>query len=149
MKSKVLIMTAVALIFSCMPAIAQEQKEKEKSLEEKCEDEADRLQNVLKLEDWQVFYVDSILKHDYTALKADYDELQKSRVANSTLYELARDKWMEKIDLAYQKIFTPEQWAKYLKQGAGREIKAREKRRLKAQEATEATQEKGKKSKKK
>ncbi|MCQ2115012.1 MAG: hypothetical protein MJZ07_02290 [Bacteroidales bacterium] len=149
MKSKVLIMTAVALIFSCMPAIAQEQKEKEKSLEEKCEDEADRLQNVLKLEDWQVFYVDSILKHDYAALKADYDELQKSRVANSTLYELARDKWMEKIDLAYQKIFTPEQWAKYLKQGAGREIKAREKRRLKAQEATEATQEKGKKSKKK
>lgn len=142
-------MTAVALIFSCMPAIAQEQKEKEKSLEEKCEDEADRLQNVLKLEDWQVFYVDSILKHDYAALKADYDELQKSRVANSTLYELARDKWMEKIDLAYQKIFTPEQWAKYLKQGAGREIKAREKRRLKAQEATEATQEKGKKSKKK
>lgn len=149
MKSKVLIMTAVALIFSCMPAIAQEQKEKEKSLEEKCEDEADRLQNVLKLEDWQVFYVDSILKHDYAALKADYDELQKSRVANSTLYELARDKWMEKIDLAYQKIFTPEQWAKYLKQGAGREIKAREKRRLKAREATEATQEKGKKSKKK
>lgn len=149
MKSKVLIMTAVALIFNCMPAIAQEQKEKEKSLEEKCEDEADRLQNVLKLEDWQVFYVDSILKHDYAALKADYDELQKSRVANSTLYELARDKWMEKIDLAYQKIFTPEQWAKYLKQGAGREIKAREKRRLKAQEATEATQEKGKKSKKK
>lgn len=149
MKSKVLIMTAVALIFSCMPAIAQEQKEKEKSLEEKCEDEADRLQNVLKLEDWQVFYVDSILKHDYAALKADYDELQKSRVANSTLYELARDKWMEKIDLAYQKIFTPEQWAKYLKQGAGREIKAREKRRLKAQEATGATQEKGKKSKKK
>ena len=149
MKSKVLIMAAAAMLFCCNMAYAQEQKEKEKSLEEKCEDEADRLQNILKLEDWQVFYVDSILKHDYNALKAEYDALQKSRVSNSTLYELARDKWMEKIDLAYEKIFTPEQWAKYLKQGAAREMKAREKRRLKAQEDTDASKEKGGKSKKK
>lgn len=149
MKSKVLIIAAVALAFNCTQALAQEQKEKEKTLEERCEEEADRLQNVLKLEDWQVFYVDSILKHDYAALKAEYDALQKNRVTNSTLYELARDKWMEKIDMAYRKIFDETQWAKYLKQGAGKEIKAREKRRLKAQEATEATQEKGKKSKKK
>ena len=43
------------------------------------------------------------------------------------------DKWMEKIDAAYKKIFNPEQWAAYLKSGAAKQQKARDKRKIKAE----------------
>jgi len=143
MKVKFWIMTVLSLLLVSGMASAQEQ-EKEKSLEERCEEEADRLQRVLDLEDWQVFRVDSVMKHDYAALQAEYNELQRSRVMNPSLYELASDKWMEKMDQAYEKIFTEEQWKKYLKQGAGKAQKARAKRRQKA----EATVDGGNKKKK-
>ena len=86
---------------------------------------------MLDLEDWQVFYVDSILKHDYTAMMAEADKLRAAKVANSSLYVEVNDRWMEKIDAAYRKIFTDEQWAAYLKQGAGKAQKARAKRKAK------------------
>jgi hypothetical protein len=40
---------------------------------------------------------------------------------------------MEQIDVTYKKIFTEKQWAAYLKSGAGKAIKAREKRKAKVQ----------------
>jgi hypothetical protein len=39
---------------------------------------------------------------------------------------------MEQIDKTYEKIFNPEQWAAYLKTGAAKLQKAREKRKAKA-----------------
>jgi hypothetical protein len=64
---------------------------------------------------------------------AEYDVLRQSKVANSSMYVAVQDKWMEKIDASYRKIFTDRQWAAYLKSGAAKAQKAREKRRLKAQ----------------
>ena len=95
--------------------------------------EADRLQRVLDLEDWQVFYVDSTLKHDFPAMMAEYEELRKAKVENNSMYIAINDKWMEQIDVTYKKIFTEEQWAAYLKQGAAKAQKARAKRKAKAQ----------------
>lgn len=116
----------------CVPAFAQE-KEKQPSLEERIEEEADRLQTKLDLEDWQAFYVDSTLKHDLTAMQAEYEKLQKMKVENSNSYQAVQDKWMEAIDASYKRIFTAEQWEKYLKTGVAKEMKKREKRRKKAQ----------------
>ena len=95
--------------------------------------EADRLQRILDLEDWQTFYVDSTLKHDFPAMMADYDRLKASKVSNASIYMNVRDKWMERIDSTYKTIFTEEQWNAYLKSGAAREQKARAKRKAKAQ----------------
>lgn len=100
---------------------------------ERAEIEADRLQKLLDLEDWQVFYVDSTLKHDFPAMMAEYDELRKSRVSNQMMYQNVYDKWMEQVDNTYKKIFTESQWAAYLKSGAARAQKAREKRKAKAE----------------
>lgn len=100
---------------------------------ERAEIEADRLQKLLDLEDWQVFYVDSTLKHDFPAMMAEYDELRKSRVSNQMMYQNVYDKWMEQVDNTYRKIFTESQWAAYLKSGAARAQKAREKRKAKAE----------------
>ena len=128
----VAVATFFALSFFCCEANAQQQP-KQPDIYEQAEMEADRLQRVLDLEDWQVFYVDSTLKHDFPAMMAEYDQLRKAKVANSSMYQDVQDKWMDQIDATYKRIFTPEQWAAYLKQGAAKAQKAREKRRLKAQ----------------
>lgn len=66
--------------------------------------EADRLGDLLKLEYWQVFYVDSTLQHDFTALQDEMNKLQSARVENYDLYMSVRDKWFEQIDNTYKKI---------------------------------------------
>ena len=108
-----------------------QQQEKQPDVYEQAEQEADRLQGLLDLEDWQVFYVDSTLKHDFPAMMADYEELRKAKVANQSMYQDVHDKWMDQIDKTYMRIFTDEQWAKYLKNGAARAQKARAKRKEK------------------
>ena len=121
----------VLLSAFCVKAYAQQPQEKP-DLFEQAEMEADRLQRVLDLEDWQVFYVDSTLKHDYQQMIAEYEELQKSKVMNTSMYQAVHDKWMEHIEVTYRRIFDDSQWTAYLKSGAGKAIKAREKRQAKA-----------------
>ena len=113
-------------------ALAQQQ-EKMPDIYQQAEMEADRLQKLLDLEDWQTFYVDSTLKHDFPAMMAEYEEMKNAKIGNTTIYVAVQDKWMDQIDATYRKIFTDEQWAAYLRQGAGKAQKAREKRRMKAE----------------
>ena len=73
---------------------AQEQQQKEIDVMEFAEKEADRLQQLLNLDDAQVFYVDSILNHDYRAMQAEFIEMNKSKVSNTDYYLMIQDKWM-------------------------------------------------------
>ena len=130
MKYNLYVMAFCACFMAFSMNLSAQQPE-QPDMMERIEQEADRLQRVLDLEDWQVFYVDSILKHDYTAMMAEADKLRAAKVANSSIYMEVNDRWMEKIDAAYRKIFTDEQWAAYLKQGAGKAQKARAKRKAK------------------
>jgi hypothetical protein len=114
-------------------SVFAQQKQEEPDLMERAEMEADRLQKLLKLADWQVFYVDSTLKHDYAAMMAESEAMRESKVSNVSMYQDLADKWMERIDAVYRNIFTEEQWAAYLKSGAGKAIKMREKRKAKAE----------------
>ena len=117
------------ILLAAAPAIIAQEPEKPKEPWEIAEEEADRLQRVLELEDWQVFYVDSTLKHDYQQLTDEIDKLRASKVSNTSLYIAVQDKWMDTIDASYKKIFTQTQWAAYLKTGAGKAQKARAKRK--------------------
>lgn len=125
-----LIFTVLALLTCCFTISAQEPEQPD--VYEQAEAEADRLQRVLDLEDWQVFYVDSTLKHDFPAMMAEYEKLRSSKVSNTSLYIAVQDKWMDQIDATYKKIFNQQQWAAYLKSGAAKAQKAREKRKAKA-----------------
>lgn len=133
MKFRVICILAAMLLVAQAQSLFAQQKPEEQDIYEQIELEADRLQRVLELEDWQVFYVDSTLKHDYPAMQAEVMKLAEAKVANRDMYIMVQDKWMEQIDATYKRIFTPEQWAAYLKQGAGKAQKAREKRRLKSE----------------
>lgn len=125
---KRIILSTAALLLS-IASYAQQQEEPD--FYELAEKETERLQRTVKLEDWQLFYVDSVLVHDYMAMNDDLQRLQANKVSNSSIYHGIQDKWMEQIDHAFRKFFTDEQWAAYLKQGAAKAQKARAKRAAK------------------
>ena len=133
MKLKIFLIAVCAMSACIVCSNASAQQQKQPDVYEQAEMEADRLQRVLDLEDWQVFYVDSTLKHDFPALMAEYEQLKSSKVENVSMYQMVQDKWMEQIDATYKRIFTEPQWKAYLKQGASKAQKARAKRRAKAE----------------
>lgn len=95
------------------------------------EEEADKLARILKLEDWQVFYVDSTLKANFFQLQIDLEKLQNAKVTNTSLYQDVKDKCWDEIDRNYKRWFTEEQWNAYLKSGAAKLQKQRAKRKEK------------------
>ena len=131
MKLNIRVLAAFVMMFMGFSAYAQQQEQPD--IFEQAEIEADKLQRLLGLEDWQTFYVDSILKQEYSAMLAEYEQYQKAKVSNSSIYIAVQDKWRDKMDAAFRKVFNDEQWAKYLKNGAAKAQKGREKRKAKAE----------------
>ena len=130
-----IVLCAVLSAGFCLSLAAQNmtdaEKKAEKEFRESLDREIDRLTGLLKLEDWQVFYVDSILNHDYKAMQAELKVLQEQKVSNTDMYYDIQYKWQDRIYEAFQKIFDEDQWAKYLKTGAARDKKTRDKKRAK------------------
>jgi hypothetical protein len=123
-------------ILSVFTAKAQNQQpqtpeQQEKQLMEYVDKEVQRLSNLLNLEYWQEFYVDSTLTHDLKAMTEEMAKLRGAKVENTDLYQGVQDKWMQQIDDNYKRYFTEEQWKKYWKSGGERAWKAREKRKKK------------------
>lgn len=130
MKLKMFAAAAFLSLFFCFEAFAQQQEQPD--IYKQAEMESDRLQRMLDLEDWQAFYVDSTLMHDFPAMMAEMEEMRSAMVSNASMYTAVKDKWWDQIDNTFKKIFNEEQWAAYLKSGAAKAQKMREKRRLKA-----------------
>lgn len=106
----------------------QTPEEQEKQMMEYVDKEVQRLSNLLDLEYWQEFYVDSTLTHDLKAMSQELEGMQKAKVENRDLYVSVQDKWMQQVDNSYKRFFTPEQWNKYWKSGGKRAQEARDKR---------------------
>ena len=124
------------LALVCLPASAQsgqKKEDKEKKMDEFIQNQVSNLENSLKLETWQTFYVDSILNHDYSAIQDELDNLSSAKVSNTDIYIRTQDKWNEQIYQALSKVMNEAQWNKYLKMGAAREKKFRDKRNSRAE----------------
>ena len=106
----------------------QSDEEAAKKIREAIDATIQNYERLLALEDWQTFYVDSILTHDYEALNQELKGLQAAKMTNTDVYQQVQDKWAEQIYVSMQKVLDEGQWAKYLKNGAAREKKARDKR---------------------
>lgn len=133
-KSTKLFATIVFLMVSVCTFAQQgpdNEKEQQKQMDEMIEKQLERYTDLLDLEDWQIFYLDSIYHHDYTALRDELAQMSKARVGNVDLYQQVQDKWFEKMYCSIRKVLGDEQWAKYLKTGAEKEKKARDKRAAK------------------
>ena len=121
----------LTLAFACLSLYAQgpaSPEEMQQQLFEAIDKEIENNTNLLKLEDWQIFMIDSTLTHDLTAMQNELMALNTAKVSNTNAYISVQDKWSEAIYQSYMKILNPEQQAKYLKSGAGRAKKARDKR---------------------
>lgn len=128
----IIVLSLLSFCVSAQQPQGDKDKEKEeKQMREMIDKMVNSLEMNLQLEDWQLFYADSIFTHDYGEMSAELQALNKAKVSNPTPYEKAQDKWMEQMYQSLHKIFNEEQWAKYLKQGAARDKKARDKRMAK------------------
>lgn len=109
------------------------QAEQEKKMDEFIQKQVSTFETTLKLEPWQTFYVDSILNHDFRAMQDELNELSSAKVSNTDIYVKAQDKWNEKIYNSFRKILNDAQWTKYLKMGAAKDKKSRDKRKAKSE----------------
>lgn len=128
---------AMTFTFTAMAQAPLSPEEEAKKLRESIDKEVDRLASLLDLEDWQIFYVDSTLTHNLEAMVAESKQMQTSKVTNRDLYYLSMDKWNERTDQQYEKIFTKEQWDRYMNTGGKKAKKERDKRAEKARKADE------------
>lgn len=119
------------MALSTFTMYGQQPEDKEKKLRESIDASLEKYEKTLDLEGWQVFYLDSILTHDYGAMMVELEEKSKAKVENTDIYMQVQDKWMEQMYNSVHKVLNEEQWNKYLKQGARRDKKERDKRESK------------------
>lgn len=133
MRIKTFILAICVALFS-VSLPAQDNKtpeQREKEFYEAIEQQVERLAEQLDLEDWQIFYVDSILTHDYKAMQEEFAAMSAAKMSNPDLFYDVQDKWMEQIYQSMRKVLNDKQWALYEKYGAARDKKARDKRAAK------------------
>ena len=129
---RILVVSLLALIPVAVRAQEQKSPEQmEKEMYAAIEKEVEKYTNLLDLDMAQEFYVDSILTHDYFAMREEMMQKSNARVSSNDVYVSIQDKWAEKIYVAFRKVLTDEQWEKYLKNGAAKDKKARDKREAK------------------
>jgi len=119
--------TTIALLFCSFSASAQDKKA-ENDFYTKIEEQVEQLKISLKLEDWQVFYADSILSNNIMSRNKELKKLQDAKVSNQDLYYVVADKWDEATYRAFEKILNSEQWDRYNRKFAGKAKKDRDKR---------------------
>ena len=100
------------------------QQQPEKSPEEYAIEEAERLGKELLLDGSQMFYVDSILRANFTALQEDMERLKERGSEDYDTYTVTREKWIQKTMDSFKLILDEQQYIKYLKYlGKGKEYK--------------------------
>lgn len=117
---------AAALLLAAPAALAQEPQQP--NVDEIIAKQLENLTRTFKLDEVQVFYVDSILQYNFRALNDEFEETRKGGASNAETYQAISDKWMDATDQAFERVFTEEQWKKYMKSTYGKEKTHRDKR---------------------
>lgn len=129
--SAVILLLPILASAQTNPEMDAKAREQEKKFDEAMEKQLEYYASALKLDDAQIFFLDSIIRHNNKALVEEIKELNAAKVSNSDYFQIAQDKWMDKTYYAIQAVLNEEQWAKYLKLGAAKSKKDRDKRAAK------------------
>jgi len=121
-----ILLLAAALLLSVPAARAQEPQQPD--IDQIIANQIDNLTRTFKLDEVQVFFVDSILQYNYHAMNEAFEEARKTGASNADTYQAISDQWMQATDEAFQRFFTKDQWNKYMKSSYGKEKQRREKR---------------------
>lgn len=122
--SKLLKFFFCALLLSgAVTAKAQEQPQ-QKSPEEIAEIEIGHWEAILKLSQTQIFYVDSILNHNYKAMFEEIEKMKAMGMQSPDTFRTIQGKWVEKNVVAMKGVLDEQQYIGYLKGiGRGKEYK--------------------------
>lgn len=121
-----LLLFAASLLLSTPAALAQEPQEPD--LDKIIATQLDNLTRTFKLDDVQVFFVDSILQYNFHAMNDEFEQTRRTGASNNETFQIISDKWMAATDEAFERFFTEEQWKKYMKSSYGKEKIRRDKR---------------------
>lgn len=122
MKQIIFCLLTAAALLAFNTAHAQEQEQE--SPEEIAIKMANRLETDLKLNSTQLFYVDSIFRHNYTELFAAVEEARARGSQDQQTYKTLSEKWMQKTFNALKGVLDEQQYIRYLKMmGKGKEYK--------------------------
>lgn len=122
----ILLLFAASLLLSSPAALAQEPQEPD--LDKIIATQLDNLTRTFKLDDVQVFFVDSILQYNFRAMNDEFEQTRRTGASNNETFQIISDKWMAATDEAFERFFTEEQWKKYMKSSYGKEKIRRDKR---------------------
>lgn len=116
-----------SMLFAPLPRAAA-QDVQEPDVNQIINQQVENLTRSFKLDEVQVFFVDSILQYNYPAMMDEFSRTKKTGASNDETYLAISDKWMARTDDAFRKVFREDQWTKYLKSTYGKEKKRRDKR---------------------
>lgn len=122
----------LSALFPGAPAARAQDATKAPTAEEMAASETERLEKALKLEDWQLFYVDSTLQSDFRGMQEEIRQMQEAKVGNYNLYLEIQDKWFEKTEKSFKRYFSEGQWKKFVKSAMARGHRDSYRRRQKA-----------------
>lgn len=114
MKLTTILLTTFAITYA-INATAQHQEQKEKSPVEIAYEQTEMLRESLNLTHYQVFKVDSILQSNIAGVVNQFEEMKKSGLQNPDSYREVQKRWQTKTDSEFEKLFTLEQFERYLK----------------------------------
>lgn len=127
MKKIILLIFAAAALMT-FPTAASAQNIEESEIKELVTKQISNLTNQFQLDEIQEFFVDSILWNNIPAMIEEYEAVKKTGATIQESYQVVADKWSDATDKALEKVFTKEQWSKYLKSSFGKEKEKRDKR---------------------
>lgn len=114
MKFTSILLILIAITFS-INATAQNQEQKEKSPVEIAYEQTEMLREDLNLNHYQVFKVDSILQSNIAGVVKQFEEMKKGGLQNPDSYREIQKRWQDKTESEFEKLFTLEQFERYLK----------------------------------
>lgn len=127
MKHLATVLFFIAVLFAAAPA-ALAQNQQEPDMDEIIDKQIENLTRMFDLDEVQVFFVDSILRYNFPAMSDEFDRTRKTGASNADTFQAISDKWMAATDEAFERLFTEEQWKRYMKSTYGKEKNRRDKR---------------------
>ena len=108
------LLTSALLFLSAAISAQEQQQEKPKTPVEIAQEQSDKLQIELKLNNKQLFQVDSVLQANLTGVNDEFEKMKKGGRLTNEAYIQVRDDWQLKTEDAFKKILTEEQFKKYM-----------------------------------
>ena len=109
-----ILFTAILVILTTL-VYAQNPQQEQKTMEEVATEQSLKLQQDLKLSDFQLFYVDSILLANFIGQQQEFEQMRASGLQSQKSYENVYNKWKTKTEDAFEKILDRPQFEKFLK----------------------------------